>query len=400
VDLENELRRVLLERRTPEAADDPVPAVHVGMRRLRRRQRLSYVAAAASVLAVWGGAVLVLQPHGTARQQVPTTLVANVPRGFEIGDLTFVSMTRGYALGSVPCAGGVRCTVMLQTDTGTSTWERSPAPLVSTVSQVRFATDALGEEIGYAYGPSFQVFRNGEWLSQPAGRKVEALEAAKAGTVVRVLAREGGGHYVQLSVLGSSTWKTVSTILAPTFNATLRRQGDRVLLVTYDNNPVEPDVSDVRFSTDAGRTWHKGAHNPCDADARFTSMALARKPQVIALCTHRSGGSYVRVSPDNGVHFGPVHELPQQITGTQVAAPAAGGWLVAGDVEGARAVVVSTDDGTSWHQVAREPNPDGAVAAGYLDNSNAKTVWWVGSDPRYVWRSDNGGADWTAARFR
>ncbi|MFN2538344.1 MAG: sialidase family protein [Mycobacteriales bacterium] len=417
MDVESELRRVLLERPAPDVGDDVVPAVHAGMRRRRRRQRMQYVGAAAGVLAIWGGAVLALQPGRSTKEQVPTTLITNVPRGFQIRDLTFVSTSRGYGLGSVPC-GSSRCTVLLQTDTGTRDWERAPAPLVPSalpngqgcsavpcVSQVRFATDAQGEEIGYAFGPSFLVFQNGEWSSQPAGRRVEALEAGKAGTVVRVLAREGGGHYVQQSTVGSSTWRTVLPVLAPTYHAVLRRQGPRLVLVTYDNNTgveAEPDVSDQRFSTDGGSTWKKGAHNPCDADSYFRSVALGKQQQVVVLCSHRAGGSYVRLSEDNGIRFGPPRELPKGFDGTQVAAPAAGGWLVAGDVpdEAARVVVASSDGGIAWQRVATEQAPAGMTASGYLDNSNGKTVWWIGGDPRFVWRSDDGGKDWTAAKFR
>ena len=402
MDVESELRRVLLERPVPSDAPDVVPAVHAGMRRRVRRQRLSYLAAAASVLAVWGGAVLVLQPQPDPQQQVPTKLIANVPRGFEIRDLTFMSTTRGFALGSVPCPGGNRCTVLLQTDTGTRGWERAPAPLVRNVSHVRFAIDAHGNEIGYAFGPAFLVFRDGEWVSQPAGRTVEALEAAKAGTVVRVLARRGGGHYVQQSTVGSDSWRTVLTVLAPTFNALLRRQGDRLVLLTYDNNPGvggDPDVSDVRVSTDGGSHWTKGAHNPCDADSYLTSVALAKQPEVLVLCTHRAGGSYVRLSEDNGSTFGPERDLPEGATAVQVSAPALGGWLVAADVpaEQARVVLASNDAGASWQRVATE---SGSRAVGYLDNSNGRTVWWVGGDPRFVWRSDDAGQQWTAARFR
>jgi photosystem II stability/assembly factor-like uncharacterized protein len=418
VDLENELRRVLRERPAPDIISDVVPTVHAGMRRRVRRQRLAYLGAATGVLAIWGGAVLVLQPGPTSsRPAVPTQLVANVPTGFQIRDLTFVSTTRGYGLGTVPC-GAASCTVLLQTDTGSHAWERAPAPLVRStrpdgsgcpdglcVSQIRFATDVHGQEVGYAFGPSYVVFRDGEWRPQLVGHRVEALEAAKAGSVVRVLARPGGGHLVQQSSVGSDTWTTVLDITAPTYNAVLRRQGARLVLVTYDNNQgvgSEPDVSDVRLSTDGGTTWTKGAHNPCDLDSYFTSIALARKQQVVALCSHRAGGSYVRVSEDNGTHFGPPRNLPKGLSATQVAAPAEGGWLVAADVaqERARVIVASKDQGTTWKRTATEQSPPGAAGGGYLDNSNAKTVWWVGADPRYVWRTDDAGAHWTAARFR
>jgi len=419
VDLENDLRRVLLERRTPEPSVDIVPAVHAGMKRRVRRQRLSYVGAAAGVLALWGGALMVLQPATTTRPQVPTQLVANVPAGFQIRDLTFVSTSRGYGLGTVPCAGGARCTVLLQTDTGSHAWERAPGPLVRStlpdgtgcpdglcVSQVRFAQDAAGEEIGYAFGPSYVLFKDGEWQPQLVGHEVEALEAARAGSVVRVLARPGGGHVVQRSTVGSSGWSTVLDITAPTYNAVLKRQGDRIALVTYDNNQgvgAESDVSDVRMSLDGGRTWRKGAHNPCDTDAYFRSISLARRNDVVVACTRRAGGSYVRMSSDNGLHFGPAADLPEGLDASQVATPAFHGtWLVAGDVasESARVVVMSEDRGKTWQRVATEPTPAGVAATGYLDNSNAKTVWWIGADPRYVWRTDDAGKDWTAARFR
>ena len=403
MDLEDQLRRVLLEHPTPEPAEDVVASVHAGMRRRVRRQRLSYAGAAAGVLALWGGALAVLyQGPTTTKPQVPVYTVANVPAGFQIRDLTFVSTTRGYGLGTVPCTRG-RCTVLLQTDTGTQQWESAISPSEQ-VSQLRFAQDSAGEEIGYAYGPSYLVFRGGEWQREQTGLPVEALEAARAGTVVRVLARRGGGHVVQQSTVGSRSWRTVLDITAPTRSAVLRRQGTRLVLVTYDNNQgvrAEDDVSDVRFSTDGGTTWVKGAHNPCDPQSSFRSITLGRGHDVLALCTHRAGGSFLRLSGDDGLTFGSPVALPRELDATQVSAPAGGGWLVAGAVadERVRTVVSSEDAGATWRRVATEPVPKGAQATGYLDNSNARTVWWIGADPRYVWRTDDGGEHWTVARF-
>jgi hypothetical protein len=414
VDLERELRRVLLERPLlPEPEGDVVAAVQAGMRRRVRRQRLSLVGAAAGVLALWGGAVLLLQPSTTPRPTVRTTVITNVPHGFEARDLTFVSTERGYALGTAPC-GRAACTVLLQTDTGTEAWERAPGPLVGAprpdgtgcagrlcVSQVRFATTSTGEEVGYAYGPSYVVFQDGEWHPQFVGHAVEALEAGKAGTVVRVLARPGGGHLVQQSTVGSSVWRDVLDVTVPTHHAVLRRQGARLVLVTFDDAAGGGrGGSDVWSSTDGGTTWRKGAHDPCGQDG-VASVALGRQQDVLALCTRRAGGSYLRLSVDDGTRFGPARELPAGLTASQVAAPAAGGWLVAGDVADAdaRVVVRSRDEGLTWERSASETAPPGRAATGYLDNSDSRTVWWVGADPRSVWRSDDGGAHWTVARF-
>jgi len=400
MELEDQLRQVLLERPVPDVPGDPVAAVHAGMRRRVRRKRLQYVGAAAGVLALWGGALAVLHTGPTATQpQVPVHTVVNVPNGFQIRDLTFVSTTRGYGIGTVPCATG-RCTELLQTDTGTQEWEQAITPVVPVgdVSQVRFAQDTGGDEIGYAFGPAYVVFKDGAWHREATWLPVEALEAARAGTVVRVLARPHGGHVVQQSTVGSSDWKTVLDVLAPTYHALLRRQGQRIALVTFDNNQgvtSEDDVSDVRLSTDGGTTWTKAAHNPCDAHSYFRSLSLGRGTSMLVLCAHRAGGSFVRVSDDNGATFGSPLDLPRELDATQVSAPAGGGWLVAGG----RAVLSSTDRGRTWKRVAVEEGLD-EQAPGFLDNSNATTVWWVGADPRYVWRSTDAGATWSVARFR
>ena len=406
MDLEDQLRRVLLEHPTPEASEDIVSSVHAGMRRRVRRKRLQYVGAAASVLALWGGAIAVLQTGPTTtKPQVPIYTVTNVPAHFEIRDLTFVSTRRGYGIGSVPCATG-RCTQLLQTDTGTKEWETAITPEVpvTDVSQIRFATDAKGDEYGYAFGPAYVIFQSGKWYRQPTGHPVEALEAAKAGTVVRVLARPGGGHLVQLSTVGSNAWRPVLEVKAPTYHALLRRQGDRLALVTYDNNPgvaAEDDVSDVRTSDDGGAHWTKGAHNPCDAQSYFRDLTLGRGKSMLALCTHRSGGSFLRMSTDGGTTFGSPVDLPEGLDAAQVSAPAKGGWIVAGTVaeKRTRVVVTSHDEGATWDQVASEELPTGVALPGYLDNSNGRTVWWIGGDPRFVWRTDDGGEHWTVARF-
>jgi photosystem II stability/assembly factor-like uncharacterized protein len=124
---------------------------------------------------------------------------------------------------------------------------------------------------------------------------------------------------------------------------------------------------------------------------------------VLVLCSRRSDAtSYVRESKDDGTTFGAAHNLPRKLEGTQLVA-LNHRWLVAGDVAGEsrRVVLSSPDSGTTWDPViSQSVAPSTPASAGYLDNSNSTTVWWLGPDPRVVWKSSDSGDTWSSATFR
>ena len=420
MDLETQLRRVLEERSTTSpSATDVVGAVHAGMTRRRRRQRLGQGAVALSVVAIAVSSALVLRPVPTEAPATANVVVdVTAPTGFEVDDLTWTSTTHGYALGTAPCDSGPACTFVLRTDTGSKDWvdhgilpaavspSAGPCPAANCVTHLRFAKDADGNEIGYAFGPSFAVTHDAgvAWTTQPTAGVVEALEAARAGNVVRVVSRPGGGHLVQQATVGLEDWKQVDEITAVTPSVILKRQADRLVLLTFHNNTVrsETNVSDLRYSRDGGTTWTKGAHNPCDTDSALVGASLGRQGQVLVLCSRRTDGtSYVRESKDDGTTFGKPIALPRPLRATQLVA-LNHRWLVAGDVAGKheRVVMSSPDSGTTWDQVVSQDAPGSTESTGYLDNSNSKTVWWLGPDPRVVWKSTDSGDTWSSATFR
>jgi hypothetical protein len=424
VGLEEELQRVLQTRSSVAGGvdpDDPVEAVHRGIRRRRLRQRLAASSAAFSVVAIALLTTNVVR-SGTSAQPVKTVYeISRVPYGFQISDLSFLSGDHGYALGSVPC-GSKRCTVLLETDSGGSRWTRRPAPLGATVvprvtatcaglcvSHLRLAKAGADGQVGYAYGPGLLMSTDDGWQPLTAPGPVEALEAAN-GTVVRVTGVAGGGHLVQTAPVGTDQWSAGVPIAARTFNAQLSRQGDRVALVTYDNNTgpgAESDVSDVRVSDDGGVSFTKGAHLPCDADAVFESVALGADREVLVLCTRRTvkpgaSAAYVRVSTDGGLSFArELHDLPAGYTGTQVAAPSQGGWLVAADstTTTQRVLLGSPDDGRTWDAVAQQDPGTGLLSDGYLDITSSSIVTWVGPNARWLLRSKDAGSTWTTYTF-
>ncbi|MCU1593930.1 MAG: hypothetical protein JWO12_1322, partial [Frankiales bacterium] len=71
-DLESELQRLLRTRDVPLPVLDPVPAVHAGIRRRRRTQRLQVATSGLAVAALAFAASVVVNDHLGASQKPPT----------------------------------------------------------------------------------------------------------------------------------------------------------------------------------------------------------------------------------------------------------------------------------------------------------------------------------------
>jgi photosystem II stability/assembly factor-like uncharacterized protein len=417
MELEQELQRLLHSRDVPAHVADPVAAVHAGMRRRRRTQRLQVLSAGLGVLVIALGALLAvgnpLAGVGPQTQQPATSSVSPppaavpVPTGFQLRDLSFVSANRGWALGVVPCATG-ECRALLATDDGGATWEVRQVPPASQPTSIRFVRTDSGDEIGYAFNPGLAVTTDGgrTWTDQHVNGKVEALEAAN-GNVIRVLIPQGAcpgcTFVVQRSTVGGTTWEDVAR---PTFDrgvsASLVRQRNRlvVLMRGHTSGGASDARSRLLFSTDNGTSWSAEVTDPCgpmsaadEVDA--TQVALAAKDAVVVLCQHRGPvvSTFVRVSADAGKTFGPGRPVPGRYTALLLAA-SRDSLIVSVIEQGSTTthLLRSTDDGSSWVPVASQSSPSGIST--FLGFTTPDIGTWVGPNTARLWRTADSGATW------
>jgi photosystem II stability/assembly factor-like uncharacterized protein len=439
-ELEQDLRRALRDPARAVVADhDPVASVRAGMHR-RRRDR-AIVGSAATVTAVVAAvALLVLPSAGGPRGMVadptppaaPTTgpspvapaavpSEGPVPAGFTATDLSFVSVTRGWALGTAPCTTAP-CTSLLRTDDGGATWSGGPAPKaylrdgstdcakLPCVTGIRFA-DGLH---GYSYGGAlFTTADGGTTWTREAAPYVEALEHS-GDDALRVVRTSNGcppgcPYAVERAPVGSTSWVRASTPALLGNAAHLLRQGDDAYLFLA-KNPAggAPDAHpQVVVSHDRGRTW-TGRPDPCGpvgqddpAETDAADAATAPDGTLVVLCRARAAGgpATLRVSTDRGATFGPALALPAGTAAYAVAA-ASLDHLVVRTSRGSVAELVRTGDGgRTFTTVVRTAEAD-APSRGFLAFTTADVGTW--NDPRgaLVWRTMDAGASWTPYAYR
>ena len=412
MDLETELRSLLHTRDTAAPVADPVPGVHRGIVRRRRRQRLQVMASFVVVAGLVGGAVTLTR--GTSAAPPPITPATQAPsvasvepvavQGFSAVDVTFVG-DRGWALGTAECASG-RCTTQLVSADGGATWtQRAARGLCADgcVREVRFADD----KVGYAFGPDLWITLNGgESWAKVSSPEVQALEVAGE-SVVRVVSTQpscmpGCTYLVQTAPVGSLVWTTRYTSTGRGVGAELVRWGDRLTLADHGNPAGGAGDARTRLalSTDGGMTWTP-QDDPCSPgfvdngpESDATTLALGPQGSAAVACVNRlaaTSGAAVRFSSDAGRTYGAVSSSLPQVDHLAVTGP--------GTAFAALGTVLSrtTDGGASWSTVAQTgANGDDG---GALSFSSATQGTWLPPSGTTVWRTSDGGATWTEASF-
>lgn len=332
--------------------------------------------------------------------------------------MTFVSDTRGFALGTATCSAG-RCVTLLGTTDGGEHWQpltppaSKPGSVYSTcphgapcVQQVRFATPA----IGYAFDPSLFVTTDGgqHWQQLP-GTDVSSLEAA-GGTVARVISGDTGcagqPYHLQTTPAGSPAWQTVA---APTFfmicPPVLYRQGDRMVLAAY-GNPAGGvrATAQIDRSADSGRTWTSGQDACGGKDGYASTLALAPPATLALLCQHQipspSGGyapAYLRISASNGATYGPDLPLPNAANGFlryQLAAASNSTLLVVETGTNGSRLLRTSNGGKTWSTSLTFPARPPVILVGFEDPQTARIA-----QGNTVWTTTDAGHTWTSAGF-
>ncbi len=350
------------------------------------------------------------EPPSATLTATPTPTAT--PSRFKVVDSTWVSADVGWVLGAATC-GETECVSLKATRDGGRSWKDAALPTGTRpdrlrndcqdpcFAHVRFAN----RKVGYLFGPGFYVTRDGgrTWHTERA-RLVLNLEISD-GRAFRVVARMTGcpgpcDVRIERSVVGSRTWRELSTPRQDAAGTGLIVSGTRVYLAAYGNPAGGAGDAHPGFlrSLDAGRTWRKLA-DPCqnDPDSENDGIAIAAAPGgfLAVLCRSRMFSerrSFLMTSADSGRSFAPRRVLPKAFA-DEVAA-GSGFTIAVAATRGARSVVlVSRDGGRTWRTTLSAALPEGDVRVFFgFQNASTARVALSGSA---IWTTRDAGANWT-----
>jgi photosystem II stability/assembly factor-like uncharacterized protein len=353
-------------------------------------------------------------PSATQTKGVP---VVAIPAGFTVRDLSFVSLTEGWALGSHACTDvAVDCaTSLAHTTDGGRTWSGLPTPPwanggpVTDIEHLRFATS----QVGYAFSSTALYLTTDagrSWQRQDGG--AWGLEVAN-GIAVRVLGQgacaPGCNFRVERAAVGSSSWQPVS--LPPgafPAGAELVRTGHVLALATYGHpaGGASNAHGALFISTDDGASWRLRTVCPSpattDGEVDLTSLALAPDGTIAVLCAGRMAGhgGFVQTSTDNGASFATIGSGLGAFQPARVGAASSGVLFVQSDALYREAA----DTGHNWRRTGPGQGPPSASFIGFQTPTTGRVV--QAGDPNAVdpgsqtiWTTTDSGLTWTKFTF-
>ena len=420
--------------------------------------RLATALAAAAVLVVMAGAVIVTRPGapsggGPAAGTSPSTSSTPspaaspaaaspsgsaavsvgpaggpVPAGFQAVSATFASPDLGWALGSGPCATG-SCAAILRTSDGGRTWESIPAPgtpisqgpvqpgSTPGVSGLRFA-DPLD---GWAFGPDLWATHDGgaTWhrvtVQGMASAPVVALEAS-AGSVHAVFYQTTTQVAVRIatSPVGRDAWTLSPTQVpigaGPVPQTQLVLSGASGWVLQVDRTVV----GGARLVNGAWIAWTP----PCATVMGPAVLAASSATELVAACdggiwgtppSAGQQGEHLYASHDGGATFAQTGTAVPLNGAAAVASPAAGSVLVAGTTAQAAAVAGSFDGGQTWQTVLQSGQPGGQAAVftylGFTTSTQGVALTESGAgtgngqNVGTLYMTRDGGRTWSAVSF-
>ncbi|MGO9658564.1 MAG: hypothetical protein ACLQVK_23260 [Acidimicrobiales bacterium] len=341
----------------------------------------------------------------------------SAPASFGPVSVSFISSSRGFVLGTSPCAHAL-CTSVLTTGNGGASWAvlaAPPAPVpnpaaaqpASGVSEIAFANPSEG----WAFGPALWATTNGgtSWHEEKLGGPVLSLTTAGAyvyaavGSCYETTSSCSPTVRLERSPVQQNAWHAVAGISGHGAQVFLASQGAAVWAALWPTSDGPASV----WASATGTSWRRYP-DPCYDRAQGVDLAGLASPKInvlFELCAGNPGagqeGKSLRLSTNGGTTSHLVSQLP--LGGLAYGVAAANSKDVVVDaVSGASIIYHSANGGGTW---ATKTFDDGG--AGLFDLQFATPALGaaiegrpgLGASTDRLLISRDGGTTWSANRL-
>lgn len=361
--------------------------------------------------------------------------------------LTFLSASRGWALGEAACGSGSSCPTLSSTSDGGRTWATRRLPTgVGELAGVHVGVGRFGvlgidfadPEDGWIYGWAPASNRAGAvsalWSTHDGGRDWARVDLARMGVQTQLLALSAADGRVYLiggrlserygvwsSPVGRDAWSRVAGVTMSPAAGGGEMTGAVVLYGSVGWALVGNDRGVTGFERLAADGRWSPTADPCAEVGDSYAVPVALSATTLEdVCTIGGFGSYAKrppkgavlgsqwlyVSHDGGASFAPVR--PLDLAGYQSylltadglpAFPSAGTILIAThalhDTVGIPVLIESRDDGARW-AVAYRGAGEGSFAQVEFPSARAGFAIVESRDASSLIRSTDGGRSWAS----
>jgi hypothetical protein len=342
-------------------------------------------------------------PATTATRSTTTTATrppASAATGFQPVSFTAVSENDYWVLGTVPCHGG-QCSSILATTDGGASFERVPAPALANTGPpgalpvLRFAD----RQDGWAFvtglhGVFFSTHDGGATWHRLALGDLLAF-ASGGGYAYAVTARctlqRCTGYQVERTPVSSDSWSGAGLPFEPDGPIVdLSAHGTNVWLLGTSAGQEQSQYDELARSKDGGQTFVTGP-GPCIPG--LGGQLSPTSPSVLwAVCpTGMLAGAWR--STDGGLTFAAVKGPP--LVNSAVLAPASASTAMLARNGAGKPLLRTTDAGARWTPAHTPATPDDCLWIGFTDADVGAAIVQI-HRKQELWRTTNGGADWSA----
>ena len=337
--------------------------------------------------------------------------------GFGPISVSFISASRGFVLGTSPCAHAP-CTSVLTTGNGGTSWSATaapPAPLTNPASQSASSVNEIvfaNPSDGWVFDPALWATSNGgtNWHQEKLGGPVLSLVAAGGSVYAAV-----GSCYdtngkcssptvkLERSPVQQGVWQTVPGISGRGTELLMTTQGATVWVAMWPTSAGPASI----WSGRPGASWHRYP-DPCYQRSQGIDLAGLASPGpnvLFELCAGNPGAGQeakgLRLSTNGGATSHEVSNLP--LGGLAYGVAAANSKNVVIDAaSGASFLYHSANGGSTWEMKTLNDGGAGLFDLQFATSRLGAVVEGrpaLGASTNHLLITHDGGATWSPCRL-